>query len=128
MREDLGLAAAEFPDDLGTPRRHLSSIEAFPAIGQEPVARLATEIFAPVDGGPGTLARALAAITAAGCNIAGEAEVVVLAVVNRPGIAERVFRLIANAEINVAFSYLGTENHLVIGTNNSVEAARLLNA
>jgi hypothetical protein len=60
--------------------------------------------------------------------LANEAEVVVLAVVNRPGIAERVFRLIANAEINVAFSYLGTENHLVIGTNNSVEAARLLNA
>ena len=157
MPEDLGSTAAKMPDGDELPKRHRSLIEALPKIQAEPIAKLRTEVFVPLAGGPGTLARTLAVISAAGSNIAGfaevsgtlhilakdsrsardalteagflpsEAEVVVLAVVDRPGIAMEVFRRIAEADINVTFSYMATDNRMVIGVSDPVEAARILN-
>jgi hypothetical protein len=157
MDKNFGSAAAQFSDVPETSKRRLSSIGAFPAMQQGPAARLATEVFVPLVGGPGTLARAVAAVSAAGGNIAGyaevshtlhllsedsraaraalteagflptEAEVVVLAVVDLPGTAEKAFRRIAAANINVMFSYMATDNRLVIGVGDALEAARILN-
>jgi hypothetical protein len=157
LTKDLGSAAAKMPDGDELPKRHRSLIEALPKIQAEPIAKLRTEVFVPLAGGPGTLARMLAVISAAGSNIAGfaqvsgtlhllpkdsrgardvlikagflpsEAEVVVLGVVDRPGIAMEVFRRIAEADINVTFSYLATDNRMVIGVSDPVEAARILN-
>jgi hypothetical protein len=102
---------------------------------------------------PGAAERALAAIANAGCRIEGyaeiggafhvltddrsasrdalaaagfaprEAEVLVLAVVERPGIAQRVFRRIAAAHVRENFSYVATGNRLVIGVNETFERA-----
>jgi hypothetical protein len=157
MHDRSDSAAAKLPDDSDKPARHLGSIGAIPAIQQGPVASLATEVFAPLVGGPGTLARALAAVSEAGCNIAGyaevagtlhlltdgsraaraafakagflptEADVVVLSVVDRPGIATKVFRLVADAKIDVLVSYMATNNRMVIGVSNPVEVLQILN-
>jgi hypothetical protein len=98
---------------------------------------------------PGTLAKALSSISAAGINIDGysemngvvhilttelsstrqclskagfrelqEQEVVVVPVSNEPGAAARVFQRIAEAHINVRYSYLATGNRLVIASSN----------
>lgn len=94
---------------------------------------------------PGTLARALGCVSAAGINIDGYAEiggvvhilsedlaatrdclehagfrilqeqqVVVVPVADAPGAAARVFQRIAEAHINIKYSYLATGNRLVI--------------
>ena len=102
---------------------------------------------------PRTIDRALAAITNAGCRVEGyaeiggalhvltddraasrvalaaagfvprEAEVLVLAVVGRPGIAQRVFKRIADAHVHENFSYVASGNRLVIGVNETFETA-----
>lgn len=135
----------------------LKSIEAIPAMHPGLIAHLSTEVFIPLKSEPGTLAEALGVISEAGYNIEGyaetagtlhvltddsrgaraaleaagfapsEAAVVVLPVVDRQGIAPEVFRRIAGAEINVLFSYLATDNRLVIGASDSVRAADELN-
>jgi|GEM_PF-2058444 len=161
LPKDLGSTAARMPTGDELPKRHLSSIEAYPTIQAEPVARLATEVFVPLASTPGTLARALGAVSSSatsGCNIDGyakvsgtlhllsknswsartalaqagffpsEAQVVVLAVADRPGVALEVFQRIAEAKINVLFSYMATDNRMVIGVSDPIEAARLLNA
>ena len=128
-----------------------------PALEREPVAHVATEVFAPLNAWPRTLLHALAAVTAAGCDVAGyaktagalhlladdsrvayaalaeagfmpsQAEVAVVAVADRPGIAREVFRRIADGKINVAFSYMATHDRIIIGASDSAEAVRLLN-
>lgn len=106
---------------------------------------------------PGTLAKAIGCISAAGINIDGysemngvvhvltrdlpatrkclseagfrevqEQDVVVIAVADRPGAAARVFQRIAEAHVNVRYSYLATGNRLVIASSNPqavIEAA-----
>jgi hypothetical protein len=98
---------------------------------------------------PGTLAKAISCISAAGINIDGysemngvvhvlttdlsaarrclnaagfrevqEQDVVVVPVSNEPGAAARVFQRIADAHINVRYSYLATGNRLVIASSN----------
>jgi hypothetical protein len=98
---------------------------------------------------PGTLARALGCVSAAGINIDGYAEigglvhvlsedlaatracleragfrilqeqqVVVVPVADEPGAAARVFQRIAEAHINIKYSYLATGNRLVISTEH----------
>lgn len=97
---------------------------------------------------PGTLAKALGSISAAGINLDGYAEVggivhvlttdlaatrdclraagfremqeqdvVVVPVANEAGAAARVFQRIADAHINVRYSYLATGNRLVIASS-----------
>ena len=100
---------------------------------------------------PGMLARAIGAVSAAGINIDGYAEmsgvvhvlthdqdldaarrcldeagfrvvqeqhVVLVPVPDEPGAAARVFQRIAEAHINVRYSYLATRNRLVIASDN----------
>jgi hypothetical protein len=98
---------------------------------------------------PGTLAKALGCVSAAGINIDGYSEmngivhvlttdlaatrrclndagfhilqeqhVAIVPVANEPGAAARVFQQIADAHINVRYSYLATGNRLVIAATN----------
>ena len=60
------------------------------------------------------LAAARRALAAAGFREIQEQDVVVIAVENEPGAAARVFQRIAEAHINVRYSYLATNNRLVI--------------
>src|SRR5262245_14776907 len=47
-----------------------------------------------------------------------EQDVVIVPVSNEPGAAARVFQAIANAHINVRYSYMATGNRLVIAASN----------
>lgn len=98
---------------------------------------------------PGTLAKALGCVSAAGINLDGysemngvvhilspdlagarkclrdagfrelqEQDVVVIPVENTPGAAALVFQKIAEAHINVRYSYLATGNRLVIASSD----------
>ena len=98
---------------------------------------------------PGTLARALGCVSAAGINIDGYAEiggvvhvlspdlratheclqgagfkivqetqVVLVDVPDQPGAAAGVFQRLAEAHINIKYSYLATRNRLVIAADN----------
>jgi hypothetical protein len=102
-----------------------------------------------VEDRPGTLAKALGCVSAAGINIDGYAElggivhvlsedlaatracleragfrivqqqqVVVVPVADEPGAAARVFQRIAEAHINIKYSYLATGNRLVISAEH----------
>lgn len=55
-----------------------------------------------------------------------EATVVVADVVDRPGAAAGMLRRIAGANVNVNFVYLATNNRLVIGSNDAERAAAAL--
>lgn len=113
-------------------------------------AHLAADVAVTLDNDrPGTLARALGCVSAAGINIDGysemngvvhvlaidlaatrrclnqagfrevqEQDVVVIPVENEPGAAARVFQRIADAHINVRYSYLATGNRLVIASTD----------
>jgi hypothetical protein len=98
---------------------------------------------------PGMLAKAVNAVSSAGINVEGHAEmegvvhvltidmagtrgaleasgfrvlkeqqVVLVPVEDRPGSAAGIFRRIADAKVNIRFSYLATRNRLVIGADN----------
>ena len=101
---------------------------------------------------PGMLAKAVNAVSAAGINLEGYAEmggvvhvlttdrgatrkalesvrftvvkeqqVVLVAVEDRPGSAAGIFRCIADAKVNIRFSYLASRNRLVIGADDLEE-------
>jgi hypothetical protein len=53
-------------------------------------------------------------------------EVVVVPVEDEPGAAAGVFQRIANAHINVRYTYLATGNRLVISTNDSQAVLKAL--
>jgi hypothetical protein len=53
-----------------------------------------------------------------GFRIVQEQQVVLVSVADAPGAAARVFQKIAEAHINVRYSYLATDNRLVIATDN----------
>jgi hypothetical protein len=58
------------------------------------------------------------ALEAAGFRIVREQQVVLVAVEDRPGSAAGIFRRIADARVNIRFSYLATRNRLVIAADN----------
>lgn len=62
----------------------------------------------------------------AGFQVRGEQEVVVVDVADRPGVAADVFRRIADADVNVDFSYVATNNRMVVGANKVQKVADLL--
>jgi hypothetical protein len=66
------------------------------------------------------------ALEAAGLKVAREEEVVVAEVRDRPGVAATIFRQIADANVNVTFSYVATNNRVVIGASNVARAAEIL--
>ena len=101
---------------------------------------------------PGMLSRAVTAVSAAGINLEGHAEmegvvhvlttdsertrealeaagfrvvkqqeVVLVSVEDRPGSAASVFRRIADAKVNIRFSYLATGNRLVVAADKMQE-------
>jgi hypothetical protein len=53
-----------------------------------------------------------------GFRIVQEQQVVLVPVADQPGTAARIFQKIAEAHINVRYSYLATGNRLVIATDN----------
>jgi hypothetical protein len=114
------------------------------------MAHLAADLAVTLDHDrPGTLAKALGCVSAAGINIDGysemngvvhvltidlpatrqclndagfrevqEQDVIVIPVSDQPGSAARVFQQIAEAHINVRYSYMATGNRLVIASSD----------
>jgi hypothetical protein len=58
------------------------------------------------------------ALEAAGFRVVREKQVVLVPVEDRPGSAANIFRRIADAKVNIRFSYLATGNRLVIAADN----------
>lgn len=54
----------------------------------------------------------------AGFQIVQEQQIVIVPVADEPGAAARVFQRIAEAHVNVRYSYLATRNRLVIASDN----------
>ena len=65
------------------------------------------------------LAAARRCLQGAGFREIQEQDVVVVPVENEPGSAARVFQRIADAHINVRYSYMATGNRLVIASGNA---------
>jgi hypothetical protein len=61
------------------------------------------------------------ALEAAGFKVVKEREVVLVQVEDQPGSAARIFRRIADAKVNIRFSYLATRNRLVVGVDDLEE-------
>jgi hypothetical protein len=109
------------------------------------------------DDRPGTLAKALGAVSEAGINIDGYAElggvvhvlsedlrathdclqragfrilqetqVVLVAVEDEPGAAAGVFQRLAEAHINIKYTYLATGNRLVVAADNPQAVMKVL--
>ena len=70
--------------------------------------------------------RARRALEDAGFQVKAEQEVVVLDLEDRPGTAAGVFRRIADGDVNVDFSYVATNNRIVIGAPNVKKLTELL--
>lgn len=66
------------------------------------------------------------ALRAAGVRVRGEKAVVVVDVADRPGVAAELFRRIADAGLNVDFTYMATGNRLVVGGDDPQRIAKLL--
>jgi hypothetical protein len=62
----------------------------------------------------------------AGFRILQEHQVVLVPVADQPGAAARVFQQIAEAHINIKYTYLATGNRLVIATDNANAVLRTL--
>jgi hypothetical protein len=61
------------------------------------------------------------ALEAAGFKVVKERQVVLVQVEDQPGSAARIFRRIADAKVNIRFSYLATRNRLVVGADDLEE-------
>lgn len=66
------------------------------------------------------------ALEGAGLKVSREEDVVVADVTDRPGVAANIFRQIADADVNVTFSYVATNNRVVIGASNVARAAEIV--
>ncbi|MSO82458.1 MAG: amino acid-binding protein [Acidobacteria bacterium] len=117
------------------------------------MAHVATDLAVTLpENRPGMLSRAVHAVSAAGINLEGHAEmegvvhvltsdlgatrqalesagftvvreqqVMLVEVEDRPGSAAGIFHCIADAKVNIRFSYLATRNRLVIGADDLEE-------
>ena len=65
------------------------------------------------------------ALEEAGLEVSDEREVVVIDVEDRPGIAAGIFRRIADADVNVDFSYVAANNRVVIGSKDAKKLTEL---
>lgn len=87
---------------------------------------------AEVDGVVHVLARdpsaARAALRAAGYSIAGELEVLIMPMPDRPGELSMITRRLADASVNVRFVYLATETRVVIGVDDISQARQVLDS
>jgi hypothetical protein len=93
------------------------------AIGTIAAAGINIDGYAEMNGVVHVLTTELAAarrcLTEAGFREVQEQDVVVVPVENEPGAAARVFQRIADAHIDVRYSYMATGNRLVISTSSS---------
>ena len=64
------------------------------------------------------LAAARQCLSEAGFRVVQEQQVVLVPVADEPGAAARIFQQIAEAHINLRYSYLATRNRLVIASDN----------
>jgi hypothetical protein len=95
------------------------------AVNAVSTAGINIEGYAEMDGVVHVLATDAAstrdALEAAGFRILKEQQVVLVAVEDRPGSAAGIFRRIADAKVNIRFSYLATRNRLVVGADDLEE-------
>ncbi len=66
------------------------------------------------------------ALAAAGLTVIREREVLVAHAENRPGAAARIFRRLADAGVNVAYTYLASGDRLVIAAEEPPRALAIL--
>lgn len=66
------------------------------------------------------------ALRAAGVRVRGDGTVVVAEVADKPGAAAELFRRVANAGLNVEFSYVASGNRLVVGGDDPQGIAKIL--
>lgn len=66
------------------------------------------------------------ALESAGYKITGERQVLAIDVEDKPGVAAKIFRKIADGEVNVDLVYEATNNRLVIGGNNVQKIKEIL--
>jgi hypothetical protein len=66
------------------------------------------------------------ALVESGFLVLKEQQVVLVPVEDKPGSAAGIFRRIAEAKVNIRFSYLATGNRLVIGADNLGELVAAL--
>jgi hypothetical protein len=68
------------------------------------------------------------ALEAVGLRVVGEREVVVARIDDRPGAAAALFKQLADAGVNVMYTYLGSGNRVVIAADNAARALAALDA
>lgn len=74
----------------------------------------------------GDPARTRGALESGGFRVRAEDEVVVVDVSDRPGVAAAIFRQLGDADVNVGFAYVATNNRLTVGTANVAKAAEII--
>jgi hypothetical protein len=65
-------------------------------------------------------------LSEAGFRVVTEQQVLLVPIEDKPGSAAKIFQRIAEAKINVRFSYLATGNRLVIGANDLEAIKKIL--
>jgi hypothetical protein len=65
------------------------------------------------------------ALETAGLGAQQEEEVVLVDVADHPGVAAKIFRHIADANVNVKYSYVATSNRIIIGASNVAKVAEI---
>jgi hypothetical protein len=118
---DADLAVTLDDDRPGTLARALGCVSA---------ARINIDGYAEIGGVGHVLSPDLAATHAclqkAGFRIAQEQQVVLVSVADEPGAAAGVFQRLADAHINIKYSYLATGNRLVIAADKPQEIVEVL--
>ena len=66
------------------------------------------------------------ALEPAGFRVQKEEAVAVVSAEDRPGVAANIFRHIADANVNVPFSYVATGNRVVIGAPDAAQVGEIL--
>jgi hypothetical protein len=88
--------------------------------------------FAEVEGRLHILTRdprsARLALETAGLRVCAEEQVVVVQMEDRPGVAARIFRTLAEAGMNVEYTYIASGNRVVIATEDPQKTLELLSA
>lgn len=74
------------------------------------------------------LESAFAALAAAGVEVAGEQEVMVLPVQDRPGVLGEVSRRLGEGGVNITLAYLATNTRLVLAVDDLPRAVAVLDA
>jgi hypothetical protein len=86
--------------------------------------------FAEVEGRLHILTRdprtARLALETAGMRVCAEEQVVVLQMEDRPGVAARIFRALAEGGMHVHYTYIASGNRVVIATEDAQRALELL--